>query len=474
MNAFVVPRCWCGALILMWLCAAPAHATEWFVAPGGDGHGTTASPFGRIQDALDAAQPGDTIILRPGTYVERIRTVRHGTADVPIRLKADGPRGAVVVTMHGRVLTVAHAHFVVEGLVFDGEYGRDDTIRVETAADYFVLRDSEVRRSSHDLIDLGGPTGVVIEGCLLHRALNATGGRRDAHAIAAGPVRQLTIRDSEIHTFSGDGFQVDPDRAAPGWSDVVIDGVRFWLAPLAAPENGFAAGVVPGENAIDTKARADLPRARLIVRNTTASGFRDGLIGNMAAFNLKEHIDAVLDGITVFDSQIAFRLRGAGNEATGAWVTLQNAVVYNVSTAYRYEDDIARLRIFNNTVGAGVNRAFQAAASSRVGLDVRNLLVLGSRPAEAADSSNLGVDAAAFVDAQQHDYQLAPGAPAIDAGVQLQDVSVDRNGVRRPVGPRFDVGAHEWVPPRQPIALPTRTIRYQHGRPSGRKESLTR
>jgi hypothetical protein len=429
------------------LIAQPAAAADWFVAAGAAGTGTSLSPFGRIQDALNAAQPGDTIIVRPGTYNEGLTTIRNGTPALPITLRSEGQRGSVVVTRSGRVLTVNHAYVVVAGLVLDGQYGANDTVRISSGGSNLVFRDNEVRRSTLDLIDMGGPSNVLIEDCLIHHALNAAGGRTDAHGIVAGPVRNLTIRNSEVHTFSGDGFQVDPGRSSPGWSGVTIEGVRFWLAPLPAPENGFPAGTVTGENAIDTKASASLPRATLTIRNTTASGFRNGLITNMAAFNLKENIAATVDRITVFDSEIAFRLRGGGSGTAGAWVTLTNAVVYDVLTAYRYEDNIQNLRIWNNTVGRGVTRTFQAASSNRTGLDVRNLLVLGTRPAEAASSSsNLAVTEQAFVNAAAHDYRLAAGALAIDAGVTLPEVAVDRMGVARPVGSYYDVGAYEWVP----------------------------
>jgi len=263
---FVRLVCSIGAtLALGSLMSAPAYAAEWFVAPGGTGSGTSNAPFGRIQDALNVARPGDTVTLRPGAYNERIRTVRSGTAGQQIRLRGTGPRGPVLVTAPGRVLSVGHAYFVAEGLIIDGQYGVDDTVRVETSGHYFTLRDVEVRRSTRDLIDMGGPIGVSIDNCLIHHALNAAGGRTDAHGIVAGAVRNLTVRNTEIHTFSGDGFQVDPARAAPGWNNVVIDGVRFWLAPLPAPANGFAAGVVPGENAIDTKASGALRRSNLTI-----------------------------------------------------------------------------------------------------------------------------------------------------------------------------------------------------------------
>ena len=415
--------------------SAPAHAADWFVVPGGVGTGTGSFPFGRIQDALNAAQPGDVITVAPGTYTETLSTVRNGAAGAPITLRAAEPRGAVV-TRAGRVLTVGHPYFVVDGLVLDGDYGADDTVRVTSAGNFLELRNTEVRRSSRDLIDMGSPEGVVIEGCLLHHALNPAGGRSDAHGVVGASVRNLTIRDSEIHTFSGDGVQFDPDRTAPGWDAVTVERTKIWLAPLPVAENGFAAGVVPGENAIDTKQAATNVRSRLVLRDVVASGFRGG-ITNMAAFNLKEHVDVTLDGITVFDSEIAFRLRGP------ARVLVKNAVVHGVLTAFRYEDNIQDLRIWNSTVGLNATRVFQAAAAAAARLDVRNLLTVQALPPELRAPSNLVVAATAFVDAAAHDYHLAEGSPAVDAGERLTGVSIDRDGVERPQGSAYDAGAYE-------------------------------
>jgi hypothetical protein len=433
-------------LIAAALCAAAplrANAAEWFVAPGGAGPGSSAAPFGRIQDGINAAQPGDTVTIRSGTYLEALRTVRSGLAGLPIRIRSASGRGTVMVTTSGKVLNVGHAEIVVEGLVLDGQYGLVDTVQVGTAADSLVLRNTEIRRSTRDLVDIAAPQHVLIDGCLIHHALNAAGGRTDAHGIAAGAVRDLVIRDTEIHTFSGDGVQVDPGRAAPGWNGVTIEGSRIWLAPLPTAENGFPAGTVPGENAVDTKASSSLPRATIAIRDTTAWGFRKGLIGNMAAFNLKENINAIVDRVTVYDSEIAFRLRGPAPSAAGAWVTVQNAVVHDTLTAFRYEDNIEKLNIWNSTVGNGVTRAFQAASSTMSGLEVRNVLLLNARPAEASHPSNLTVGRDAFANVTAHDYQLAPGAVAIDAGLTLPLVKLDRVGVGRPQGAAYDVGAYE-------------------------------
>jgi len=312
-------------------------------------------------------------------------------------------------------------------------------VRVTSAGNFLELRNVEVRRSSRDLIDLGSPEGVVIDGCLIHHALNPVGGRSDAHGVVGGAVRNLTIRDTEIHTFSGDGVQVDPGRTAPGWDQVTVERSKIWLAPLPAPENGFAAGVVPGENAIDTKQAATNIRSRLVVRDTIAFGFRAG-ITNMAAFNLKDYVDATIDGVIVFDSEIAFRLRGA---AAGAHVLVKNTVVHDVLTAFRYEDDIQDLRIWNSTVGLNVTRVFQAASAPAATLDVRNLLTIQPLPAAFLAPSNLRVAVSAFVNAAAHDYHLAASSPAVDAGDRLTDVTVDRDGVERPQGGAYDIGAYE-------------------------------
>jgi hypothetical protein len=419
----------------------PLSGTEWFVTQGASGDGSSGNPFGRIQDALNVARAGDFVTVRPGTYAERLSTVRSGTAGLPITLRSAAGRASVLVTNSGRVLTVGHEYIVVDGLTLDGQYGVDDLVRVGSSSHFLQLKNSEFRRSSRDAIDIGAPNGVLVQGCLIHHALNPADGRSDAHGIVAGAVHGLTIRDSEIHTFSGDGIQVDAGRSAPGWSGLTIERTHIWLQPLPAAENGFPAGVAPGENAVDTKASASYPRATVVLRDVVASGFRDGLITNMAAFNLKEHVAVTVDAVTVFESEIAFRLRGA--TTGGAWVTIKNAVVSDVFTAFRYEDNIQNLHIWNSTVGANVTQAFQAASSVSTGLEVRNLLVFGFLPAQAAHSSNLAVDASAFVSVAERDYRLAAFSPAVDRALPLAEVGTDRLGVTRPQGTAPDVGAFE-------------------------------
>jgi hypothetical protein len=423
-----------------------ALARVWYVAPGGAGNGTEQAPFGIVQTALGAAQPGDTILLRAGTYREAIRTVRSGLSGAPVTLKGESGRGPVVITTSGTVLHIVHSFITVENLVIDAAYASRTAARIGAGTQSVVLRRLEIRRSGRDCVDIGAARDVLVEDALIHHCLNAAGGRTDAHGLVAGAVQRLTVRGTEIHTFSGDAIQLNRTgtSGAEGWNDVLIERCRFWLAPLASAENGFPEGAVTGENAIDTKVAGTSSRARITIRDTQAWGFRGGLIRVQAAFNLKENIDAVVDRVTVWNSEIAFRLRGSDANTSGAWVRIQNAVLYDVGTGIRYEDDIQRLRVWNTTFGRHIARAFEDVSSAgHAKPDVRNVVFVGNLPPEARDGSNLAASQNAFVDASSDDYRLRAESALVDAGVAIAEVEVDRVGVNRPQRRALDVGAYE-------------------------------
>ena len=385
-----------------------------------------------VSAALLIARAGDVVILRPGTYREALRSNAPN-----VTLRGEPGDQPVLITVPGTVLRVEHAGFSVENLIFDGQYGDGDAVAVGGNADGFQMTRSEVRRSGQDCIDIGSQHDVRIEDSVVHHCLRTAAPscaqqpcpippdcatlecHKDAQGIAAGAVRNLHIVNTEIHTFSGDGLQVDADRLHPGWGEVVVDGCDIWLEPLPSAVAGYAAGIVPGENAIDTKTPIDIERpSRLTISYTTAHGFRGGL-ERMSAFNLKENVDVDANGITVYNSEIAFRIRGRNEKSPySAKVTIANAVFYDVGTVIRYENAIDQIKMHHITIGGGVSRIFQNVASHRRPvIDGRNVLVLGQKlPQQLQAWNNLAVGFDAFFNGKDHDYRLAPGSPAIDAG----------------------------------------------------------
>ena len=143
---------------------------QWYIAPGGTGNGSPSAPLGRIQAALDAAQPGDTISVASGTYHENLTTGRHGTANNRITLRSQDGRDSVeVIDAAGtNVLNVLHQHYLVTGFIFDGNSAETATVIVQSDGDHLQFVDNEVRRSGAACIDVRGPEGLIIERSVVH------------------------------------------------------------------------------------------------------------------------------------------------------------------------------------------------------------------------------------------------------------------------------------------------------------------
>lgn len=77
-------------LLITCLVAVSAGAAEYHVSPTGSdaADGASATPFRTIQRGVDAAQPGDTVTVRAGTYRETVTFPRSGTATDRITVRA--------------------------------------------------------------------------------------------------------------------------------------------------------------------------------------------------------------------------------------------------------------------------------------------------------------------------------------------------------------------------------------------------
>lgn len=84
------------------------------------------SPTHGIQAALNRAQPGDVIRLRPGVYYEDFKTVRNGRPGKPIVIT--GPRSAVIKgSGASRVIEINHDYTELRGFTVDGKFGAGNT-----------------------------------------------------------------------------------------------------------------------------------------------------------------------------------------------------------------------------------------------------------------------------------------------------------------------------------------------------------
>lgn len=246
---------------------------------------------------------------------------------------------------------------VYENLLVDGEW--IDSTLVKITADNVTLRRCEIRNGRHNAVTVYAKN-VVIEDCKIHHVLSGTySEQHDAHGITGRPTN-LTIRNCDIGMTSGDSIQFDPGRGP--WDGVLIENCNLWTAPLTEDAAGFKRGERPGENAIDTKQATANPRSRLTIRNCFLSGWNQpGQISNMAALNLKNHVQAQVENSVFQDNEICFRVRGGEGEYGGALVTIRNCAVYDSEVTVRAESGIRDLSIRRLGIGTNVRQKLVSA-----------------------------------------------------------------------------------------------------------------
>ncbi len=442
-----------GILIwILWFCSG--WGAQYYVKSGvPNGNGSLSSPFNNLQSALLVAQPGDSVLIFGGVYslTDPIVAVRSGTANNPITVMALDSNDAPVFKKSGRVISIGYQFIHLKNLVFDGQMGDGDIVRLYSGADYTIISGCEIRYGLRDGIDMSAADHVIIENCHIHHLLAGSyTNQQDAHGIVATGEKHLLIRGCNIHHVSGDCFQTDPNRTQPLWDDVRIEDSRLWTGPLDSDYAAWHAGEIPGENAVDTKICTDSLqfgyRPKIYLKGVVAYGFEPGYISNRAAFNIKEQVDCQMEGITVYNNEIAFRLRGDTGRGS-AWVSLINSVAFNNEKVFRVEDGLEKLIIYNSTFDAGTGIYFKKVAGGYQanGFDLRNSLFVGNKPPDASHPSNLAVGLGEFSDPLNGDYHLLPGSVAIDSGEDIPQVVYDMDGEIRPPG-FYDVGADEYYP----------------------------
>jgi hypothetical protein len=238
---------------------------------------------------------------------------------------------------------------VYENFLVDGGGAGGNLVKI--TAPNVTVRHCEIRNGSGNGIGVFA-TNVVIENCRIHHLLAGSfKDQKDAHGIT-GRWGTVTIRHCDISHVSGDCIQFDPDRASAG--TVTIERCHLWTGPLPAAAGGFQAGERPGENAMDTKTRPNGPRCVLKIQGCDLHGWNQpAQIGNTAALNLKENVDADVRECVFHDNEIALRVRGPGSRG-GAHVSVTECAVYDTQIGVRAEDQIEQLKLRRLGFGQGV------------------------------------------------------------------------------------------------------------------------
>jgi len=195
------------------LFALAARAETYYVATDGDdaSRGTSAAPWRTVQKAADVVAPGDTVLIRSGTYTERVVVKTSGTADKPITFRNDrGHRPVIDGTGHGGWWGVISLHGTdhvrLEGLTVTKnskgwgvlvEHARGNA---KDAATHVALVGLSVHDTVGECIQIrGNAHDILIEKCVVHGSARYSG--IDITRWGGGRPHHVTVRGCLAYDF---------------------------------------------------------------------------------------------------------------------------------------------------------------------------------------------------------------------------------------------------------------------------------
>lgn len=395
-------------------------ATYYVDAGSGDDANAGRSPdraWRTIQRAADTAQAGETVAIRGGTYREGVLFQRHsGREGAPIVFRAYPGETVVVSSPEWYGLYLRANWIIIDGLQVQGS-------------------------ASHGLF-VSGAHHNVIEYC----AFSGHGWAGVMIAADRGPTSRNVVQHCAIHDNGHEGVYVRSGY----WGQPGVPVTGNAIADNAIYRNG-------SEGIQNTATFAPPAPSGTVIRGNHV--FENG--GWAAGACLEG------DGLLVEGNVI----HGNGGDVGGIWYSgdsgslLRNNVIHGNhgcdtgGAAGIYLHSVARAGVDHNTIhgnaGAGI-----LVAGAGPDVAIRNnilsgngdqLRIMGGEPTIArnlidGDSSALGADpiraTPSFNNPGGGDLRLTAGSAAVDTGV-LVGVTRDADGVPRPQGDGYDLGAYE-------------------------------
>jgi hypothetical protein len=396
-----------------------ATAATYYAAPSGNDSnpGTSASPFKTVAKLASRLSAGDTGILKDGTYNEDYITIynsQSGTATNRVTLKAQNKWGATIHMNEGS-RCFSKIYNYASYWTFEDFY----ITQSDVCPNGFTSADVAIQCVD---ANSGGGTGCIVRGIKLD---NMYQGLKilQHNAIVEGVTTYASMesfgydqifRNNTSYVsgrYAGDSGLIcgkGGSRRCTAYNNIIyITGNADW---------GIVLG---GETCIGCQVDGNAYECQdcvaynnlIISRGGTANV---GALGMAGCKQCSFYNNTVAGG----GSGVALRtVTSATPNFTTDDPTFKNNILYNAGTATLFN--------YQGTLALDYNIFF------------------GTPNAPAQTHPIIGDPR--FVSPSSGDLHLQKGSPAIDAGVKLTQVSVDFDGVPRPRGAAYDIGACEYT-----------------------------
>jgi uncharacterized protein (TIGR03382 family) len=410
---------------------APGSGNFFAVAPTGSDSNpcTLASPCATIGYATGSTvmNPGDTLLVRGGSYTDNVWIQQSGDAGQPKTIK-NYPGEDVVITMLQDNFAIDASFITVSGLtITDGSTlfcGRDTTGQ---------SHDTFVNNTVTGTIGYAGFQTHGDDHLVAGNVCNATGSTQGTEGqcfyISFG--NNLQILHNMASGEGGYGIHIyDEPRQANDYartiSNVLVDGNVSILSPA---------------------------RAGMIVAMVTCNSYGcysnaiDGVTISNNIFSQNDeyglHIEGVSSNVRVYNN--TFYQNGTQGLQIDSDATIQGVDVRN--------------NLFYQSTMSCTTDCSGSLAAVQVGSGAQNVTLDDNyyypSPPAIVDENGNPVDGGdshpvtgpvSFADAGGLDLHLLAGSAPINQGLTLASVSRDFDGVSRPQGPAYTLGAFEYVP----------------------------
>lgn len=381
---------YCSAALLLSAGGAASAATcNYFIAPNGSdsGAGTVASPWKTIRYASAKLTAGKTLCARGGVYYGQAGLIwkSSGTATAPVRFQ----------------------NYPGEKPVFDGQWG--DT---GTAGDFLVFSNN---------------SNVVVDGITVQRYADRYGnGAIDLHH-GVGPVNNITIQNVTMIDNGSHTAQDHHIYIAAGATNVTIRNNLFIRAAGSAIQSYHT----PASSGIKVYNNV------MIGGTLKCSASRT----NPCSSTATQHWGLMISDAK--DTQIY------NNTIYG----MQYGIDFNYGTIYTGPYTVRNNLIVNSTVaGIRVTSAYAPYFKSdyngfygnRSDINWKGSNLSAAQFAVSTTNERHAVRAnPMFTYAAGGDFHLNAGSPMIDKGIAMTLFATDKDGVARPTGLGYDIGAYE-------------------------------
>jgi hypothetical protein len=411
-DAFMAPHRLCAAACSL---ACVLHVADALAA---DRHVGSGQTYATVQEAVAAAQAGDTVLVHGGSYAEDVTLAASGMETARITL---APAGDGTATVTGQI-TIDGSYWDIVDLTFVGRAGAD-AFRVR--GDHNRIVGIELSGGDRDGIDGGGQGNEVRDAHIHH----FDAGESDAHCIVLNPgAEDWVISGNRLHDCSGDTLQLFAQTAERTILNTRVEHNEMYYDPNS--------GVARTENAIDVK-NAD----GLIIVGNRMYGFPDNkvVVFQKAPINIDMSCNVMHTGFT----GVEFRGEDGGVVEN---VTFTRNLMHGYGSYALKFDGTLNANVYNNTFVTIGSDGLRIEGAGLEGGNVQNNLWVDTG---SVDAGNFSADHNGFFNAPTSIgsasdvtgdplldamYQLGDGSPMIDAGI---DVGLPLSGAAP------DIGWHE-------------------------------